>query len=60
MKEWLNNAKISSITKKMKKLYSLFVVSIDNIKILKYQTFLKKYKFFLLFAVSAKMKIKNI
>ena len=44
----------------MKKLYSLFVVSIDNIKILKYQTIKKKYKFFLLFAVSAKMKIKNI
>ena len=38
----------------------LFVVSIENLKILKYHTFPKKHQFFLLFTVSAKMKMKKI
>ena len=40
----------------MKKFYYQ-VVSIENVKILKYHTFWEKN---ILFAVSAKMKIKNI
>ena len=43
----------------MKKDILLFVVSIENLKILKYYTFSKKYKFSLLFAVSVTMKKKK-
>ena len=35
------------------------MVSIENLEILKYHTFSKKHLFFLLFAVSAKMKMKK-
>ena len=47
--------------KKTKKLYCviLFVVSIENLKNLKDHT-LKKHYFFLLFAVSVKVKMKII
>ena len=46
--------------KKTKKLYCviLFVVSIENLKNLKDHT-LKKHYFFLLFAVSVKVKMKK-
>ena len=44
----------------MNKIYiALFVASIENLNILKYLTLSKK-QFFLLFAVSARMKIENI
>ena len=43
----------------MKKSIALFVVSIENLKNLKYHTSLKKYKFFLLFAVYVKLKMKK-
>ena len=38
---------------------ALFVVSIENLNILKYHTFPKKHYFFLLSAVSAKMMMKK-
>ena len=41
----------------MKKSIALSVVSIENLKTLKYHTFSKKI--FLLFAVSVKMKMKK-
>ena len=44
---------------KMKKDILLFVVIIENLKILKYYTFSKKYEFFLLFTVSVTMKKKK-
>ena len=44
----------------MKKIIALFVVSIENLKILKNHTFSKKHQFFQLFAVSAIMKMKKI
>ena len=37
----------------------LFVVSIENLKTLKYHTFLKKHFFFLLLEVSVRMKMKK-
>ena len=43
-----------------KKSVVLFLASIENLKILKYHTFLKKYQFFLLFVVNVGMKMKNI
>ena len=36
----------------------MFVVSIENLKNLKYHTSWKKHQFFLLFAVTVKMKMK--
>ena len=44
----------------MKKCIVLFMVNIENLNTLKYHTFFLKKLFFLLFAVSATMKIKNI
>ena len=38
----------------------LFVVTTENLKNLKYHTSQKKHKFFQLFAVSVKMKMKKI
>ena len=57
-----DNTKAFSIPKefKMGKSIALFVVSIENLKTLKYHTFAKKHSFFLLFAVSLRMKMKNI
>ena len=43
---------------KMEKSIALFVVSIENLKTLK-NTFAKKRLFFLLFAVSLRMKMKK-
>ena len=43
----------------MKKYIALFVVSIENLKNLKYHTSYKKRYFFLLFAVSVKIKMKK-
>ena len=39
--------------------YKKNAVSIENLKNLKYHTFWKKHQFFLLFAVGARVKIKN-
>ena len=52
---------IFSINKevKMKNYIALFVVSIKNSKNLKYHTPQKKHQFFLLFAVSSRMKKKK-
>ena len=43
----------------MEKSIALFVVSKENLKTLKYHTFAKKRLFFLLFAVSLRMKMKK-
>ena len=44
----------------MAKLYSvLFVVKVQNLKNIKYHTSQKKHEFFLLFAISVKMKMKK-
>ena len=43
----------------MKKSIALFVVSIENLKTLKYHTFPEESYFFLLFAVSVRMKMKK-
>ena len=43
----------------MKKCIALFAVYIETIKTLKYHTFLKKHKSFLLFAVSAREMMKK-
>ena len=44
----------------MKKKIVLFVVSKENLKNLKYHTYQKKHQFFLLVAVSARIKMKKI
>ena len=44
----------------MKKSVALFVVSIENSKILKYHTYFEKKLSFLLFAMSVAMKMKKI
>ena len=43
----------------MKNYIALFVVSIESLKNLKHHTFSKKHYFFVLFALSAKMKKKR-
>ena len=43
----------------MKKFIALFAVSIENLENLKYHTSSKKHYFFVLFAVSVKMKMKK-
>ena len=43
----------------MKKIYCLICDSIENLKVLKYHTFSKKHYLFLIFAVSAKTKMKR-
>ena len=47
------------MAKKMKKLYCIIVVSIENLEIQKYQTFSKKHQLLLLFEVSAEMKMEK-
>ena len=47
------------MAKKMKKLYCIIVVSIENLEIVKYQTFSKKHQLLLLFEVSVEMKMEK-
>ena len=59
----IKNIKIFSITKKlkMKKIYPVICVSIENLKTLNYHAFLKKKKqFLLLFVVSVTVKMKKV
>ena len=48
-----------SVIKKIKKLYWVICGKYRNLKNLKYHTSQKKRQFFLLFAVSARMKMKK-
>ena len=59
MRRMIKEYKIFSITKKIKKYIALFAVSIESLKNLKYHTFQKEHKFFLLYAASAGMNMKN-
>ena len=59
MKRIIKNTELHLITKNMK-LYALFVVSIENLKNLKYYTSQKNHQLFLLLEVSARMRMQKM
>ena len=56
---WWNNTKIFSITKKMEKLYCVICDKCRKFEKPKISYLLEKKKFFLVFALSARLKVKN-